>query len=114
MRKTATIGTIIASLLAFPVHATDSETATRTTNLRCENVDNGVTLNIKIQGDNIWLEDRLQLSRFSEGMIEFQDENIPEFLLRLDRTNGRLTVYQPDKGSIDSVYNCQVVDRVMF
>jgi hypothetical protein len=81
--------------------------------LRCPSVGSGYVLNIKIQGQNIWVADRPQNSIFSETEIQFTDDAMPGFFHILDRTNGRLTIYNKER-EIDSVYNCRVVDKVMF
>jgi hypothetical protein len=114
MRKIVLLGTTIGLLMALPVHAAGSEQLPRPTTLRCESINTGFVIMLKIQGEFIWTNDRLQKSYFSDFMIEFEDDAMPDFLHRLDRTNGRMIVYNSKKQEIDSIYDCQKIDKVMF
>ena len=106
----ASIALGVGALLSVPAEA---QLTQKPTLLRCPSVGNGYVLNIKIQGQNIWVADRPQNSIFSETEIQFTDDAMPGFFHILDRTNGRLTIYNKER-EIDSVYNCRVVDKVMF
>lgn len=101
------------SVGAFLTATLEAQSIQRPTLLRCPSVGNGYVLNIKIQGQNIWVADRPQKSIFGETEIQFTDEAMPGFFHILDRTNGRLTIYNNER-EIDSVYNCKIVDKVMF
>ena len=84
--------------------------------LKCENVRNENTYDLKIHGKMIWFDGRIQKSKWSETTVRFIDDDLPGFEKVLDRTNGKLTVYNNYDHSkwIDSVYNCKVVKKVIF
>ena len=112
--KFAIFASIALGVGAFLSASAEAQSIQKPTLLRCPSVDSEYVINIRIQGQSIWVDDRLQKSIFSETNIRFTSDETPEFLLTLDRTNGRLRVYNNNSKTIDSVYYCQVVDKVMF
>ncbi len=111
--KSAIFASIALSVGAFLSTPAEAQPIQKPTLLRCPSVGSGFVLKIKIERQNIWVNDRPQRSIFSETDIQFSDDALPGYFHILDRTNGRLTVYN-DNREIDSVYNCQIVDKVMF
>ena len=111
--KFAVVATITLGVCTLISASVEAQSIQKPILLRCPDVKNGYVLNIKIQEQRIWVNDRLQKSAFRETDIQFTDDKMPGFFHILDRTNGRLTVYN-SSNAIDSVYNCQVVDKVMF
>ncbi len=81
--------------------------------LKCQSVNNSFFMTLKIQGNNLFLDDRLTDSKFNEVSITFINPSMPEYFHVLDRENGKLTVYNKDK-TFDSAYNCRIVSSTMF
>lgn len=111
--KFAVVATIALGVCTLLSASVEAQSIQRPILLRCPDVKNGFVINIKIQGQSIWVSDRLQKSVFLETEIHFTDDTMSGYFHILDRTNGRLTMYN-NENEIDSVYNCRVVDKVMF
>lgn len=111
--KFAVVATIALGVCTLLSAAVEAQSIQKPILLRCSDVKNGFVINIKIQGQSIWVSDRLQKSVFRETEIRFSDDTMSGYFHILDRTNGRLTIYNNDI-EIDSVYNCKIVEKVMF
>jgi hypothetical protein len=81
--------------------------------LKCQSVNNSFFMTLKIQGNNLFLNDRLTVSKFNDVSITFIHPSMPEYFHVLDRETGKLTVYNKDK-TFNSAYNCQIVGSTMF
>jgi hypothetical protein len=104
---------ILLGVFFAPQHSYSQESQ-KPVIIRCENEANGLTKSLRILNEDLWVDGEYVKSSFGDTRIIWGDKNDKDAFFELDRVSGRLTVIDLKMGTIERVYRCQVVEKLMF